>query len=202
MPEIGEDTDYADRIATNADALKGAWNATREELYGMAEELEEEGWDTLAVAADHVAPEGPNFEPKGRFGLSFTLVDNLADDVEAFVAETAGLSEAAYEDLGDGETRELDAFDRFEVFQRETEGHVYMVVVFFDDDTERALLLAGAYQVMFANPLREAVVEHDETYTHVLRLDGTPIASFRHEEWEPFFPNARQRLRDAEASEN
>ncbi|MWG34758.1 DUF7529 family protein [Halomarina oriensis] len=197
MPEIGEDTDYADRIATNAEALKGAWNATREELYGMADELEAEGWETLAVAADHVAPEGPNFEPQGRFGLSFTLVDNLADDVESFVAETAGLSAAEYDDLIEGETRELDAFDRFEVFQRETDGHVYILVAYFDDDQQRALLLAGAYQVMFANPLRKTVVERDETYTHILRLDETPVASFYHEEWEPFFPNAKQRLADA-----
>ena len=197
MPEIGEDTDYADRVATNAEALKGAWNATREELYAMEEELAEEGWDVLAVAADHVAPEAPDFEPEGRFGLTYTLVDNLADDVQEHVAETAGLSAEELDALDDEETLELGAFDRFEVYQREADGHVYQVVAYFDEEAETALLLAGAYELLYATPLREAVVENDVMYTHLQRLDESPIASFRHEEWEPFFPNARQRLAES-----
>jgi hypothetical protein len=196
MPDIGEDVDYADRIAGNADALKGAWNATREELYAMADELEAEGWETVAVSADHVAPEGPGFEPEGRFGLTYTFVDNVADDVRDAVATAADVSAEELDALDDEETLELDAFDRYEVFQRETDGHVYQVVAYFDADSGSALLVAGAYQQLYAGPLRETVVDRDELYTHFQRLDESPIASFRHEEWEPFFPNAETRLAD------
>ena len=94
----------------------------------------------------------------------------------------------------EGEPLELDAFDRFEVFQHETGGQVYMVVAYFDDDTQTALLLAGAYQQMFAGAVRRAVVDNETAFVHVQRLDRTPVASFRHEEWEPFFPKAKQRL--------
>lgn len=197
MPEIGEDTDYADRLGTNAEALKGAWNATREELHAMEAELAEEGWDVLAVSADHVAPEAPDFEPKGRFGLTYTFVDNVAEEVRAHVAETAGLGVEEFDGLDDEETLELGAFDRFEVYQRETDGHVYQVVAYFDDEAGAALLLAGAYELMYANSLRETVVENDVMYTHLQQLGGSPIASFRHDEWEPFFPNARQRLTES-----
>ena len=197
MPEIGEDTDYADRLGTNAEALKSAWNATREELYAMEEELEEEGWHVVAVSADHVAPEAPDFEPEGRFGLTYTFVDNVAEEVTEHVAETAGLSIEEFDGLDDDETLELGAFDRFEVFQRETDGHVYQVVAYFDDEAGAALLVAGAYQLLYATSLRETVVEEDVTYTHLQDLDGSPIASFRHDEWEPFFPNARQRVAES-----
>jgi hypothetical protein len=194
MPDIGEDTDYADRIATNADALKGSWNATLDELDAMAEELAAEGWETTAVAADGVAPEAADTEPTGRFGLTYTFVDNVADEVADAIARAAGVSVEGLQGLdGDG-TLDRDAFDRYEVFQREADGHVYHVVAFFDDETGTALLVAGAYQQLYARALRETVVERVETYTHFTRLDETPIASFHHEEWEPFFPNAEARL--------
>lgn len=196
MPEIGEDADYADRIASNADVLKEAWNATREELYGMAEELEEEGWDALAVAADDLAPESPEQEPKGRYGLTFAVVDNLADDVLEVLATVTDYSVEELAAQEEGEPLELDAFDRFEVYQHETGGQVYMVVAYFDDETETALLLAGAYQQMYAGGVRRAVVENETVFVHVQRLSGTPVASFRHEEWEPFFPKARQRVEE------
>ncbi|MFD1513157.1 DUF7529 family protein [Halomarina rubra] len=194
MPEIGEETDYADRVASNADALKNAWNATREELYGMAEELEEKGWDALAVAADDLAPESPEQEPTGRYGLTFGVVDNLADDVLEVLATVTDHTVEELAAQEEGEPLELDAFDRFEVFQHEQSGQVYMVVAYFDDDSQTALLLAGAYQQMYAGAVRRAVVDNETAFVHVQRLDRTPVASFRHEEWEPFFPKAEQRL--------
>lgn len=191
MPEIGGDRDYADEIASDADVLKNAWGATIGEMRAMAEDLEAEGWSVTTVGADHTAPEPPDVGPEGRFGLSYVVPDNYAREVRATIAAAAGVDE---DELDTEEPRELDAFGRYEVYRTESSGHAFQVTALYDDDTKTALLLAGTYELRHATSLMKAAVERDEMYTHIQTLDETPVGSFHHEDWELFFPNARQRL--------
>ena len=191
MPEEGGDRDYADSIASNADALKQAWRATIGEMRTMAEELEEEGWSVTTVGADHTAPEPPDSGPEGRFGLSYVIPDNRAREVRRTIAAAAGVEEA---EVTADEPRELGAFGRYEVYRTESSGNAFQVTALYDDDSRTALLIAGSYELRHATALMRTAIERDEMYTHLQTLDGTPAGSFHHDDWALFFPRARQRL--------
>lgn len=177
MPETGEDeTDYADRAAAKSQVTKDAWEATIEDMYAMEAELEEGGWEVAAIGAGHTAPESPRAEPEGRYGLTYTIPDNYADEFrEAF--------------------RE-DGFERYEVYRGEQEGTAFQVTALYDDETSTAVLLAGAYELRNANPLIVTAMKTGEMYSHVRLLDGTHLGSFRHEGYELFFPDADRRMNE------
>ena len=177
MPTHTEDElDYAERMSQNAGAYKDAWEATIEEMKAMAAELEEDGWDATYVGAGHTAPESPRVDPEGRFGLTYVIPNNYEEDFTS-----------AFRPGG---------FDEYEVFRNEVAGTVFQVTVFYDEETNRAILLAGNYEMMHANPLIATAMKEGEMYTHVQLLDKTHLGSFRHEQWEPFFPNGEQRLQE------
>lgn len=183
MPETGENADHAERIAANSEAAKNAWQATLQDMEGMASELEEEGWTTTVLAADNTAPTISEAGDSDLYGLVSVIPDNFADEfTEAF--------EQGHEE-GSG-------FEKYEVYRSETEGWAFQVTVFYDELTANAILLAANYQLMHAEGLMRAAMERGEMYTHIQTLDGTILGSFRHEAWENFFPNAKQRLSDTE----
>ena len=171
-----EDLDYAERMSQNAQAYKDAWEATIEEMKAMAAELEADGWDATYVGAGHTAPESPRVEPEGRFGLTYVIPNNYEEDFTS-----------AFRPGG---------FEEYEVFRNEVAGTVFQVTVLYDAETNRAILLAGNYELMHANPLIATAMKEGEMYTHVQLLDKTHLGSFRHEQWELFFPNAEQRLQE------
>jgi hypothetical protein len=172
MPEIGEDdVDYAERIAADADVLKSAWTETIDDMKALAAEMEEEGWHAYYVAAGHTAPESPDAEPKGRWGLTHVIPNNY---VEGF--------EAAYERAG-GE------FPEYDVYRQELDGRVFFLTVLLDPDSETAVLLAGQYELFNAAPLVGKAKDEGHVYTYVQTLDGDVKGSFRHEAPEKFFPH-------------
>jgi hypothetical protein len=175
MPEHGdEEIDYADRLAQNADVRSSAWERTISDMKAMAEELEADGWDVTYVGAGHTAPESPRAEPEGRYGLTYVIPNNYAEEfTEAFRA---------------------DGYEEYEVFRNETGGSVFQVTALYDEPTNRAILIAGNYELMHANPLMATAVRTGEMYTHVQLLDETHLGSFRHDGWELFFPDANRRL--------
>lgn len=183
MPEIGESADHAERIAASSEATKNAWQATLEDMEGMAAELEEEGWTTTVLAADNTATTTSRTGDSELYGLVSVIPDNFADEfTEAF--------EQGHEEGG--------GFEEYEVYRSETDGWAFQVTVFYDELTGNAILLAANYQLVHAKNLMRAAIEREEMYTHIQTLDGTILGSFRHEAWENFFPNAKQRLNDIE----
>ena len=177
MPETGEDeADYAERAAAKSQVTKDAWEATIEDMYAMEEELEEQGWAVAAIGAGHTAPESPRAEPEGRFGLTYTIPDNYAE-----------VFREAFRENG---------FERYEVYRQEQEGTAFQVTALYDDETETAILLAGAYELRHANPLIATAMKTGEMYSHVRLLDGTHLGSFQHEGYELFFPDADRRMNE------
>jgi hypothetical protein len=170
MPEIGDsDVEDAERWAANADREKQAWEATLEDMQAMAEDLEAEGWDTVATAAGHTAPESPEAGDYDRFGLTYVVPDDFAEEfTDAFA-------------VGD--------FPQFEVYRAEQDGRVFLVTVLMDPDAKQAILLAGTYEIRHALGCVKAAEEAGEMYTHVVTLDQTHLGSFRHDNHEKFFPD-------------
>ena len=153
----------------NPAIAKDAWERTLDDMDRTAEELENEGWDVLAVPAGSTAAEPPEDGPKGRFGFVHVVPGNFADEFREFVAA--------------GE------FPRFDVYRKEVEGHVYFVTALFAPEVNKAILIAGTYELRAAGPLYETAMGENEIYTHVQKLDQTTLGSFRHDAIEKFFPD-------------
>lgn len=171
MPETGDaDRDHAERLADDADVLKNAWQRTLEDMEAMAEEREAGGWDVVTVAAGHTAPEPPDAGDFDRFGLVYVVPDNEGEEFAAAFRE--------------------GGFPKYEVYRQEVQGRVFLVTELLDPETERAILVAGGYELRHAGPLVSTAREEDEMYTHVQTLDQTVLGSFRHDDWEKFFPHA------------
>ena len=160
-----------EELSASADIHKNAWSQTLDDMQALADELREEGWETVITAPTvDTAPEPPEEGPESRWGLVHVVPDNYADDV--------------------GEAVEAAEFPKFDVFRATAEGRVFLVTQLLDPETQTAVLVAGNFERRVARGAVNAAVEHDEFYTHLQTLDGTPIGSFQHESYEKFFPEA------------
>ena len=168
MPKASDDAEDGERIATNADALKGAWSATLSDMEALAEEYETDGWETITVPAGHTAPTSPESGDDGRFGLVYVISGNYAEEVTDAI--------------------EAGAFPRYDVFRNESGGQVFLVTVLADPETETAIFVAGGFERRNARGLMNAAEEAGTMYTHLQKLDGTPVGSFEHDDPQKFFP--------------
>lgn len=181
MTDVGEDdSEYADRIASYADTHKDAWGRTLEDMEAMADDLEADGWNALAIAAGHTAPNPPDAGDSDRWGFVHVIPGNEA---EAF-----------------SEAFEAGEFPRYRVFQQDASGRVFMVTQLLDPGTDRAVLIAGSYEMRNAAGLVRTARREGEMYTHVRKLDKTQLGAFRHDEYERFFPNPERYEGDVPSS--
>lgn len=143
------------------------WVQLLDEMEAMAADLEAEGWETLSMAAGDAAAVGPDDGHTDQHGYSYVVPGDDADRFE--------------------ELFEPDGFPRTEVYRATTETHLFVLTVFLDPATEVAILVAGVLE-------RETLVvcrrhAQETMYSHLLRLDGTHLGSFEHDDPEPFFPD-------------
>ena len=164
-----DDPDYAERIAEHAQVHKNAWQRTLDDMKALEEELSEDGWDVVIVPAGHTAPENPDAGETDRWGLVHVIPGNFAEDFSEAVA------------AGD--------YPHFEVFQQQVDGRTFMLTMLQDPDTERAILIAGSFEMRHAPGLVNTAQREDLMYTHVQKLDKTVLGTFRHADYEPFFPD-------------
>ena len=144
------------------------WGRTLETATEMAAELRSEGWSVETVRAAHVAPEPPSHGETDRFGFVYLAQGEVADDVRAAVAE--------------GE------FDGYELFTHRDGSDLYAVTRLTDRDRDLAVLLVGAIDLTTAGELAAVARDRGEMYSHVQLVDGTHLATFRHDDADPFFP--------------
>ncbi|SEK99408.1 DUF7529 family protein [Haloferax larsenii] len=168
MPEIGEGVDHGERLAANAGAEKEAWAATLEDMQALASELEDDGWSTITIQAGSTAPMGRSGDDD-HFGLVYVIPGNKAEP----------FSEAV--EAGD--------FPEYEVYRAEQSGKVFLVTEYRDPETKTVILIAGMYALRNAVGCARAAVEEEMLYTHVQKLDATHLGSFRHDDYEKFFPS-------------
>ncbi|WP_435177493.1 DUF7529 family protein [Halorussus sp. AFM4] len=172
MPETGagdDEPDYAEQIAGSADVHKGAWQRTLDDMQAMEADMEEEGWDVVAIGAGHTAPTNPDAGETDRWGFVHVVPDNKAEPFEAAV--------------------ETGAFPQYRVFRNEMQGRVFVLTQLLDPDSETAILIAGNFEMRHAPGLVKTALKEDQMYTHVQTLDGTHLGSFRHDDVEKFFPD-------------
>lgn len=173
MVETGDDEpDYAERIAARASVTKEAWQATLDEMRALAEDLESEGWEALAIPAGHTAPENPRSSDRDRFGLTHVVPNDEAETFDRLF--------------------EAGAFPEYEVYRNDIEGREFVLTVLSDPRREVAILIAGSYELRNAGGCVSAALDAGKMYTHVQLLDGTHLGSFEHDEPKKFFPHAER----------
>lgn len=161
-------SDPTDDAPAAIEARKDAWRRTLQELEHISAELEEEGWDVVAIPVGHAAPEPPDAGDDDRFGFIHVIPGNYESAFrEAF--EPAG-------------------FEQYNVYRQAVGGQVFFILELLDPSTETAILLAAQFSTHHAQELKSTVAEEGVVYTHVQRLDGTPLGTYRHDEPERFFP--------------
>ncbi|PSQ44470.1 hypothetical protein BRD17_04100 [Halobacteriales archaeon SW_7_68_16] len=176
MTDIGdEDRDHVETVAQDAAATKEAWTATLDDMEAMVAERETDGWETIRFPAGDTAPENPAVRESDRFGLVFVVPKAVGDDP---VAER--LREAF-----DG-----GSFPESEVYRREMNGTVFLVVEYRDPDRRLAVFVAGQYMLTDAHGMVKTAEKSGEFYVHFQRLDATPIGTVEHEDHHPFVPHA------------
>lgn len=169
MVEIGDESqDDAERLAAGADARKEAWARTLEEMQAMADQRREEGHEAVAVPAGDTGvattDDGAGIE------LVFVVPGNEADDVARLVEE--------------------NPLATFDVYRRTVDDHVYVVVEYFDEEGP-SVFVAGAYRIGDAGNAVTAADDDATFYTHLRKLDRTPVARFEHADRTKFLPADR-----------
>ncbi|WP_436906990.1 DUF7529 family protein [Halosimplex marinum] len=175
MPHHADSPDDVDRkevVADHSEELKTNWQRALEDMQAMAEDREDQGYETLAVPAGDTTTLSPSMGDDDTWGLSHVVPDNFAEDVEAYV--------------------ERSDFEETGVYQMESGGFVFVVTECIDHDEEVVVFVAGSYDMRFSAGLVRTAVERDEMYTHLKTLDGTELGTVHHDDPADFFPEPEQ----------
>ena len=159
-----------EELEASADIHTDAWSRTIDDMEAMGDELEDDGWGVVTVITADTAPEAPDVGDDDRWGLVHVVPDNFADEFRSAV--------------------ERGEFPRFDLFRAEAEGRVFHVTQLLDPETETAILVAGNFLRHRADGLVRTARDEGEMYTHARTLAGEHLGSFRHDDYEKFFPEA------------
>jgi hypothetical protein len=159
----------ADTQCMSDDATNDGWIQLLAEMDAMAEKLAAEDWETLTVPAGDAAAVTADTGQTDRHGYAYVVPGDAAERFEALFVP--------------------DGFPRTEVYRATRGGHLFLLTVFLNPPTGAAVLLAGVLELDTLGGCRRAAEETGVMYSHVLRLDGTHLGSFEHDDPAPFFPD-------------
>ena len=158
----------ADRV-TPAVTTNDRWLQLLAEMETIAAEYEEDGWETLSIAAGDAAAVGP---------------ENGHVDGHGYVYVVPGDDAAAFEELF-----VPAGFPRTEVYRATTATHLFLATAFLDPSSETAIVLAGVLDRDGLADCERAARETGVMYSHLRKVDGTHLGSFEHDEPTLFFPD-------------
>ncbi|MFB6253500.1 MAG: hypothetical protein ABEI06_02705 [Halobacteriaceae archaeon] len=153
-----------------SDIDRNAYEKTLNEMDKLAENLEEKGIDTLSIPSGSIGCETKNMGDSDRFGFIHVIPGNFAESFQEFF--------------------EYDEYDKYDVYRNELQNNVYLLLSLYSNDNAKAVLLAGAYKIPEAKALYNDSREEECTFTHVQKLDRTHLGSFKHFNFEKFFPKS------------
>lgn len=166
-----DSNEFVSDAAQHSDTRKNAWQLTLDDMRDLADEFEEKGWTTVRIQAGQTAPVAPN-DTDDRLGFVFVVPGNKAKPFQ--------------EALDNGD------FPQYDVYRQTVAGRVFLVVAYYDPPTQRAILIAGNYDVSAAQPVRGAANRERKLETYVQKLNGTLLGTFEHGSYEKFFPDTNE----------
>lgn len=150
--------------------LRAAWQGTIEDMSAMADARREQAWDVAAVPSGDTAPEHRAVGDTDRFGLTFVVPESHAGRFRTLFQQ--------------------GSYPTYEVFRREMEGRVFLVVEYRDDEEELSILAAGQYDRRNAARMTRDATDAGEFFTHFQTVDGDHLGTFRHDGHDKFVPEA------------
>lgn len=139
----------------------------------MAETLRADGWDAVVVRAGNVAPVVPEDRDDDRFGLTYLAPDGVAESLPAAI-EGASLEQST-------------------VFTQQVGTDHFLLTRVSDPNARVAVLLVGAVDLSqpAVDDLASLATDRGHLYSLVELLDGTHLATFRHDHPADFLPEER-----------
>lgn len=140
------------------------WETLLSEARAIAAEFEAENWGTLVVRPGNVTA----VYERDRCGLDVLIPGNEYEPLAAWIEEGV-------------------EFPRSEVYCREEEEVVLLVVVMTDPDAEKAVCFPAYYGIEDAEGLFERAGEKGQLNTYLRKLNGESVV-FSHDDPEVFRP--------------
>ncbi len=148
--------------------LRAAWQGTIDDMSATADARREQSWDVAAVSSGDTAPEHRAVGDTDRFGLTFVVPEAHAGRFRTLFQQ--------------------GSYPTYEVFRREMEGRVFLVVEYRDDEEELSILAAGQYDRRNAARMVRDAADAGEFFTHFQTVDGDHLGTFRHDGHGKFVP--------------
>lgn len=147
------------------------WEATLEDMHAMADELAADDWETITVVTGDsgAVTRGAGPDSDDRLGLVHVIRGEDADRVGPLVERASFSTSEAYVAVA-GDTE-------------------YVVTVVMDADERIAVLIASAVEYDHARSCFDEAAREGAINTYLQRLDGTPVATFEHEDPTLFEPS-------------
>lgn len=150
--------------------IQAAWQGTLEDMSAMADARREQAWDVAAVPSGDTAPEHSDVGDTDRFGLTFVVPEDHAGRFRTLF--------------------QRGSYPTYEVFRREMEGRVFLVVEYRDEEEELSILAAGQYDRRNAARMTRDAADAGEFFTHFQTVAGDHLGTFRHDDHHKFVPDA------------
>ncbi|AGB15704.1 hypothetical protein Halru_1087 [Halovivax ruber XH-70] len=156
---------HSERVKDATAAETEAWKQELEEMEQIAQERRDDGWEVLTMSAGHTNTVSRDGDADEQFGICHIVPDSDADAFAEFYDE--------------------ESFTEYLVYGRPIEAYLYLVTELIDPVNERAVLIAGRYNRMYADGMISDANEEGVLYTHVQKINGTVVGSFEHETYGP-----------------
>lgn len=170
MPGPTETSGGSERDERPTGEEKAAWKRVLEEMRNLAAERRQAGWSVVEIQAGDTVPEPPEAGDSDRFGVVFVVPGNVGEELV--------------------ETLEDAEIDEFDVHRRVEGGTLFFLMELRDADRRVTVMSVGAYELAAAEALAQHATRVGYVFTHFRKLDGTHLASFRHEDYEKLLPGA------------
>ena len=146
-----------------------SWSEFLEDMDGLADEFEADGWEPLILVAGDTAAIGSDHKGFDHHGFVYVVP---GDDGEQFA-----------------DVFEPGRFTEADVYKAPGGSHQFFLTVLREPDLETAIFLAGALERNSLRSCKQAAMKTDRMYSHVVRIDGTHLGSVAHDNPEVFFPD-------------
>lgn len=157
-----------ERLARNHEAMKNTWQQTVADMRAMAEDREQNGYETHTIPAGDTAPVSPD-SPRDYWGLSYLVPGNFTDTLVEFL--------------------EVGEFEETGVYQIHDSGSIFMVTEAIDHGSGLVLFVAGSFWMKDAPDLVAAAMNKGSMYSQFRLIDSTHLGGIKHDDPSAFFPN-------------
>lgn len=161
-------TDTVSPFVSDTPKATDGWSRLLDEMETIASTIEEEGWETLTVPAGDAAAVTAAGGYTDRHGFTYVIPGDAAETFRDWF--------------------EPERFGRTEVYRATGGSHLFVLTVLRDQESERAVLIAGVIDRTELEAVERAARETDVMYSHLFGVDATHLGTIQHDDPAPFFP--------------